>query len=311
MKHDVLPFQEFWTDCFSTILYTIVLSSKEVEKKTVYNNDYTYQIVEEKLNDKRFHVIRPVADLSMLKDCMLDIMKKVEVKISKKDDIEQIIYYLDNNKLMVICVDMFDWIPDSLYYKKNHMIHFALVVGYDREDETLIIYDCGGTEGYHEYRMPFAKVAQAMQRYKEECVVVDFQNINPEKCRVNKENLISNAKRIMESIQKVFQHLDSIYEIDTFNMELSVSFGRIICTHIFSMSERALGNAKLLGENSVYYNEFESIHKQFHSLKIRVIKSYESRAIHSEIGEIKGCIQALLQKEYNLWKNIIEEDGNV
>ena len=43
MKMNIVPFREFWADCYSTAIYSILVSKTSIDKLFVYNNNYQYK----------------------------------------------------------------------------------------------------------------------------------------------------------------------------------------------------------------------------------------------------------------------------
>ena len=85
--------------------------------------------------------------------------------ISKRGDIiESIKSYCDQEKLILLGVDLYNWVSDNFHWHRNHIDHFALINGYDESNHIIFILETG-VKGYAEYQLDYSEVEKAAKNF--------------------------------------------------------------------------------------------------------------------------------------------------
>ena len=157
----IQPMTEFWLDCYSTAIYSIMLSKCNVNKAGIYCNNYTYIFdVNEGKNLGRIYI---KTDLESIEAGLLQ--EKKDFYVSKEENIANAIKgVIDDNRILMLGIDMFYGIPDTSQWNKHHIRHYIIVEGYDDENKLFYLLETGES-GYKEYTMSYEKLSIAAQNF--------------------------------------------------------------------------------------------------------------------------------------------------
>lgn len=307
----IRPFRTFWLDCFSTMLYSIYLATPNANKLFVYNNFYGYTLQEEELPEskKKFKAYLTENDFTMFEKTLLS--DEQLVSIWKYDDpIEYITQCLSKYDILMLGVDLFDWVDDTYNYQRNHISHLSLVIGIDEESKCLEVLETG-TKGYNRYYVPFDNARKAVMACKEDSYIYNI-NRNNECIKISKEDIYGNAKHIIETIDNVLIQKNALYDItDLSDMDVTFVFD-ILTFRLYSLRNRQKVNRLL------FMYLFDEKRDGFFSTSFyKLVESYskissvvKKRNMEGETGQgiIWGREQMfqLLQREKELWSRFVD-----
>jgi hypothetical protein len=307
-KINVRPFRRFWQDCFNCIVYSLTDYSQDVPELYYYNNMYSYIFTNEKVteNGEEYKSIVPWMDNFRLVDELTTNREKVQV-YNMENPIEYIKEKVDEEKVILLGIDLFYWINEGLHYMNNHIIHMSLVIGYDDDTEELIVLETGN-DMFAEHRVPYDRATQAI---KASTLVTRVSDLNKEyKVKMfTLDDLEFYAKNIISSIDEIIRKKEDIWKIENASDEGLFEVLSIIQTHMFSMQNRAKINGYMFENafksdtfsDSTFHDSFNEIAADFEKLKGACIKAQYKNDKKKAIDSIKSKMFILLNKERQLW----------
>ncbi len=313
-KINVRPFRKFWQDCFNCIVYSLTDYSQDVPELYYFNNMYSYIFTDEKVseNGEKYRSIVPWTDNFRLVDELTTNREKIEL-YNYENPIEYIKDKIDEEKVILLGIDLYYWINEGLHYMNNHIIHMSLVIGYDDDTEELIVLETGN-DMFAEHRVPYDRATQAI---KASTLVTRVSDLNKDyKVKMfTVDDLVYYAKKIIASIDEINRNKDDIWKIENASDEGLFEVLSIIQTHMFSMQNRAKIDAHMFAnafkndeiQDSTFHDSFSEIATEFEKLKGACIKAQYKNDRKKAIEKIRSQMLLLLNKERQLWIAFVED----
>lgn len=298
----ICAFTDFWVDCYSTAIYSILLSKIQVDKAIIYNNNYWYDIDEIEPGVKSIY---PNMNMVLYNEKML-VNYLYHDFVHDSNTIETVKHFVDQGRLVFIGVDMFDWIKETESYQKNHLEHYSMVNGYDEKVQCMRILETGD-RGYEEFMVPYENVIRATKGYSQKSLVCQVDTKwTPEMYSLNM--LKENAIKIVSSIDACMCIISDLWQGSTM-------YSRdMINSHLFSCENRNKVNKLLfmiafLDEYAnEYVQEFGEIERAYNVLKSLAIKKcYSGKFDHSRI-ELAEVFGSILKKEQGVWQKFVMDN---
>ncbi|WP_209859766.1 hypothetical protein [Paenibacillus shirakamiensis] len=158
------PFNEFWMNCMLNQAFSIAVSEEASYKDAAYLNIYRYYPWEA-ATDKDFRY--PTIDALYYMDDparfpLSQVIQTIEPGTFHNPEnlLEEIRTTLDHGRNLSINVDLYDWLPGSLAWKRFHWYHYSLINGYDKERGVFYVID-DTLAGYEEYEIPEERLIKA------------------------------------------------------------------------------------------------------------------------------------------------------
>lgn len=237
----VRAFTDFWLDCYSTMLFSLLLSAETVDKACLYCNNYTYrfaEIADLLMNRVRYGVLSST-DTTALEKSLLYDEETIFLNILEAP-IEEIKRKIDDGKIVMAGVDLYYWVNDTFHFEKNHVLHYSLVFAYDDSRRELLVLETGES-GNREYRVSYEQAEVAIKAYddysKSYRVSTDLQ-----KTVLTKETVTANAIKIIESIDFVLEQDEKILNTSGLDIGGILYMNDMVQTHMFNMSNRSRVN---------------------------------------------------------------------
>lgn len=274
---------------------------------------YTYIFTEEHINENgiKYKSIVPWTDNFRLLDQLTCKIEKV--MMSECDDpISLIVERLEQEKIVLLAIDLFYWINEGLHFMKNHITHISLVIGYDDDTEELIVLETG-ERGYKEHRVPYELAKKAVKSVN---ITTKFCEINPDTkfSMFTKEDVVSSAKDVIKSIDEKKTNSTEIWKVDGLSDTGLNEVVSIIQTHMYSMQNRAFINGYMF-EHAFSNDEFQGvcIHERFYELEkeYEKLKGASIRLSHRKnkyqgLMNIKNKMLELMDVERDIWGYYLE-----
>ncbi|BCJ94180.1 hypothetical protein acsn021_17490 [Anaerocolumna cellulosilytica] len=306
MKSKFIPFNDFWINCVSTITYSVLLSSKQVDKSIVYNNNYVYDIVTDNMESS--NTFNSIVVQMKHEEMNARIFTNGSI-IEWTDEyslINTLISNLDLGKVVTPGVDLYYCIDENMYRNKFHKERLALLNGYDKEKEIFYVFEMGKS-GYSEHIVPYHELTLAASKYTRDSFISDIGD-NLDEFMYQYSDILQNANEIIASMNLAINQLDLIWNIDALNeFELNY-FGNIVQTYIFSMQNRQKAN-RLLFQN-VFANDVKSeekfvlLEKEYENMKNLIIRDvFYNKKIKEKIFQHKERLKRLLLEEKYIWES--------
>lgn len=310
---NILPFKEFWQDCFNCIVYSITEYSQSVPRLYYYNNMYKYNFTEETgtKNGVKYKSLVPWTDNFRLYDELTINQEKVNLaKIQKP--IQFIKEKIDEEKIVLLAVDLFYWVDGGLHYMKTHLMHESLVIGYDDDKTELIVLEITSRKGYSEQRIDYQQAVKAIRGATISSYVSEIDRSMQIKM-YTKDDLAFYAKQIIDSIDEKILNKDDIWRIEGFSDEDLSEMLLVVQTHVYSMQNRSYINAYMFEnvfENNCiqglsFCEKFYELEKGFERLKGVLVRLHYKTNKYQEILKVKESILNMLVLERGLWQHYI------
>lgn len=311
-KIEIKPFREFWQDCFNCIVYSLTEYSQDVPRLYYYNNMYVYKFTNETVSEgKTYSSIVPWTDNYRLLGELTTNMEKYKL-FAINDPVSLVKEKLDQNKIVLVALDLYNWIREGLHYNKSHIVHMSLVIGYDDDSQELIVLETGN-DMFAEHRVGYEDAAKAFAGADIHSRIYDL-NKDMKVKMFTKDDLAFYAKDVIRTIEEVTEDESKVWNVEGFSSEDLDDVLNIIQTHMFSMQNRAYINAYMFEHvfvddkvKGVSLSEgFREIEKKFEQLKGVCIKSqYRDNKLESIKG-IKEKMFCMLKNEKDLWLQYID-----
>ncbi|MFC9774199.1 hypothetical protein [Paenibacillus chitinolyticus] len=158
------PFNEFWMNCMLNQAFSIAVSVEPSYRDAAYLNIYRYYPWEA-ATDKDFRY--PTIDTLYYMDDparfpLSQVIRYIEPGHfrSKETVPDEIREMLEGGRNLSVNVDLYDWLPGSMAWKRFHWYHYSLFNGFDKERGTFYVID-DTLAGYEEHEVPEERLLKA------------------------------------------------------------------------------------------------------------------------------------------------------
>lgn len=301
----IKPMNDFWIDCYSTAIFSILLSRCSIPQSYIYQNNYVYQYDRnERKKLGRVHINMGIEELV---EHML-FHKEAYDFTEQEDIIGKLKEYVDQSKIILLGIDMFYGVPETSQWQKHHIRHYILVEGYDDETREVYVLETGDY-GYKEYGLSYEDITLAAANFNQDSYIYDF-NKDFQVQMYDMEQLKDNAARIIESIDSVLTHLNEIWHVDE---DMLLSMRDEVNTHMQSMRNRQGVNQLLFehafvpGSVTSYINTCIQLKEAHNQLHTDFLHAFDDNEYYEKEAGIKERFRNLLLTERKLWKQFCDE----
>lgn len=297
------PFREFWIDCYSTGIFSVIQTNFDVEKSFFYNNNYTYEFTKNvRTGMGRVYINMQLEDIIN----KFLVNKEIHDFTVDEDIVENLKFYIDSEKIIFLGIDMYYGVPDTSQWHKHHVNHTVLVEGYDDEKECVYILESGEKE-YKSYEVSYTDITIAAKEFI--CYVRDTEifeiNQNEEVFMYDCSDIKNNAIEIVKSIDDILSHMNEIWHI---NPDKLLSMKDEIEAHLKAIRNRQGVNVKLFaslyGEMSAqdYIERFLELEKEYNLLRDTIIHLCVNNEYYENEEKVKNTFAKLLSEEKKIWQ---------
>ncbi|MBR5993831.1 MAG: hypothetical protein IK018_08495 [Lachnospiraceae bacterium] len=308
----VRAFTDFWLDCYSTMLFSLLVSTIEIDKACLYLNNYTYRladIADSAVNGVRYGV-QSYMDASGIERNLLHEGETIYLN-TVDDPVAEIKKRIDSGKIVMAGVDLFYWVNETFHYGKNHVLHYSLVFSYDETAKELIVLETGES-GNREYRVTYEQAAVAMKAYDDYSKAYRV-SAESQSFRADKEVIMTNAKKIIESIDLVLEQDEKILNTEELNVGGILYVNDMVQTHMFNMYNRAKVNGLLfkylhldeVHDEYDFCGRFKQLEEQFDLLKNQCIFNGCKGRVEGWLPIVKAKLIENLKIERGIWQNYL------
>lgn len=320
---NMMPFKEFYINCYLNNLISILISLNDSYKSFAYENNYFYYITDEmNTNMQAFSksfkyimvesVIEPYVELynqlfekkvQMIQGMDFPPLGTKEHKMSVTNDFFlRAVSLLNSGYVVFVAVNLFYYIPKSIFYNKIHKIHYSMLVSYDNGN--FGVFD-EGPSGYGKYVINEKIMKKAMEEVGNNTSFFSFNtNCQMPDYKPNIERLLNNAYSICNNIENIDLYTPIYQEVSGYAEGLN----RII--------HRQKGNIllfKKLSEEGILSNTYtdkicekiKELHVQWGCARNRAIK--EIVTCTQPHDQFIDNVRLFLEKELVIWRDFIKE----
>lgn len=314
MRLGIEPFREFWVDCFSTLINSIVCSKTDIPKEFVYDNNYVYTM--SRIDFPQNKVLWTIAVQAENSSIVQELFSKVEYTdfVHKDDLVSELHNLLDQKKIIFLGVDLFYWVSDNFNWHRNHFNHFSLINGYDEKKKIFYILETGAT-GYMEYEISEEELVLAARGFLGEASMVAQINQKIKMDAYTSEEMIINAKKVIASINEILKGKKQILDCSILKNEEYWKVLDHIQTHLYGIESRQKANSLLIkrmldSNGGKFFDAFSELEGGYSLMKNRVLKANIDKK-HIDIEEVKNKFFVLLMQEKQIWKEILETTSGI
>ena len=314
LRQNFKPFKLFWIDCQFNTLVSMLISVEPSYQPAPLLNSYSYLVGEEQtpnMTKYNYLCVKPTAQY-------WDKYKKVLYAQRKPLDFKDKLHCVDivkrlvkRNKVVVVGVDLFYWIPNSICWKKHHWTHYSFVNGFDNKKRVFYVFD-ESFSGYNEFEIPEDRFITAIMNCQDSPHGYMFKLAKRiEKFQFNFSEVKENAKRIVDEINKIIPL--TLWELS----EEDFNGGHmcdLLSTQIFQIINRQIANQLLFEEldevlslpvRSVLSQYCRELQEEWTLVKNKLVRIYFSDNRESLICDINKACTSLLLKEIDMWKMLL------
>lgn len=264
----VRPFADFWINCYVNDVLSILTTIEPSYKKLSFINSYNYTITgisswwrELDINPSKYLWDR------------LSIGESINIYLKQENIIDEIRNKIDNNRYILVLVDLYYWLKNSLNWNNNHYHHYVLITGYD-DDKKMIYSISDNIGGYSENEIPYERFIKALVFFDNEHHGKEF--ILPDNIPAFQYcfyDIFDFARKINEDIKKA-----SYMRLWILPQDVNIS---LVYFKVTRIADRQKGNEKLFGQ--LYEDGFITS-------KLCVSLSEMSRSLYNMWSKLKGIL---------------------
>ena len=318
-KHKIEGFNEFWLDCQTASLYSLLYSKIKNYELFAYCNDYSYEMNQAvTLTGKGYHTISVSTDTIMerLWEFLFWEEKELEL-IGNKNAVDELKAYLDKGWLIFVGVDMYNWMPGSMSYHTYHHYHYSLLCGYEKD----VFLVCDNNGEFQEFSVNEDVLIEAYSNCNKDEIPDDAiavklkEDFNGKVISYNE--IKKNAKEILRSIEKVLEFDKSfwIYNIKDYKEEfeydkLVMDTLRILCRMKANrLLFRYLYDKYLEASFLDISTEFYQIEKEWEKQRNGLLLYFYRENVLEHYLTINRKMRQLFVREKSVWQRVMELGG--
>lgn len=210
MEINVKIFTDFFINCEMNIWLSLLMSKEHTYQVLSYVNGYKYYVNDAYGWCKAIDVFKQT-----LNDELSSVIECNYLDVSKDDLVDIIKSNVDSQQIIGVAVDLYNWLPNGIAYRKEHWYHYTTVVGYD-EDSIYVIDD--DMYGYGKKKVSYNTLLNAFTPNTLEAGLVKY---------LIKEHLQEQNIRldvICENAEKILPQLDQFITSDMWAISLGNSY---------------------------------------------------------------------------------------
>ncbi|MDR1002615.1 MAG: hypothetical protein LBL82_05035 [Oscillospiraceae bacterium] len=220
--------------------------------------------------------------------------------------------YIDDNRLIVVAVDSFSLIEESLHYNNTHQIHSWIFSGYDDEKDELYCF-ADSDRGYGENKVSIEnfKRSVVLQTYTDLLELVISDKRQP--FVFNLETVCANARSICADIAKI--SYCNFWKCD------KSDYTEDRCYDLTKFVDRQKANIMLMdmlyeqGEIGKHLCEdvkvmCEDTQRGWNLLRMKFLKSWMNRKVPN-YEDAQRSAWRCMRKEYDYWRYFIKNSSEI
>ncbi len=306
---ELKPYNNFWGNCITNMLLSILLERDLSYEPIIYMNDYQYVILPTGLYvdySKEYY------------DYFRDIFVFNRCKFKDKNNfLAEFKDILVNNAYVTLNIDLFYWDENGVFYNKVHNPHFSFIVGFDDENNQFYAFEDNVNLDYGVKNIPTSNLIQAFQSdYKdnrEDYRIITFKNPCLKPYILSISQVFHNAERLVLHLEELIK-IKNILNRDILLSDISNIFR--LGNECGKVPNRLKGNVLLVNNisdkgmldeaciNGVV-ERIEQISDQWRVIKnLLFMYYYGKRAI--DLDKAESLIIEAFIKERDFWLNFIK-----
>lgn len=309
---NIVPYSDSWINCYANMVLSLICY-KNGSDNVSYCNNYNYILQRDtQLGYDDFYFFDYDDDFVKLEE--IANTEFITFDGTGEELVQKIKEFVAGEDAFVaVDVDLYDWIPNSMCYKKYHWNHFSLITDYCEDKDKFICFDEMHAD-YNSFYVSAEQVANSLIR-RGDVNLIEINQIKEGFSRkVTLGEVLTNARRIVDDIEsvrdKIFFKLDDEGYRERHYMDL-------IAMYYQRMESRHYRNSSLLKIIDNLYvdvlldkeaEEFADLAKHWEKIRHRLIKLYVSESNRERKLElINKQIKEAFDIEQGLWNDLIQK----
>lgn len=314
IRREIKPFNEFWINCESTMLHSLLITLNEKYRMLAYVNNYRYERIPFLSPGKKWvNEVRVKPEIAELYHAVLKNERTMRWG-SVDQTLEEIKEFLRQGKIVMAGVDLFYWIPLNTCYHKLHVEHYAMINGFNERNNSFYVMDTDNVK-FQEFELPADTVAEAIVHCELPFDVMVYDLCDKreiESYLFDWKELVGRAKGIVKSIRPLCNKYFWLMEEEDYKS----GFNRNMCVmYILQINCRMKAN-RLLFEHLIEQEGKSALiplqemsHRlemKWVSIKNRVSKAYFAENSVAEMIHLGDEIRDQFRDEKQMWKQFIQ-----
>lgn len=310
------PFNLFWINCVFNMMFSLLTSLERSYLSAALLNDYSYVVYDMKTpnetNYKSLELRPMVKHGSEYRNLLFSENKPLNYKCG--DNYFNILKGLiEEDNIVLLGVDLFYWIPNSVCWNKHHWGHYSLINGCDDEKRMLYVFD-ENVYGYNEFEIPEDRLIKAISNFQNEPHVNIYklsENIGRFELPISEAK--DNAQRIISEIIEIMPMIFwDLCEKDFIEGHMC----DLISMRIFQIVNRHIANQLLMQElgddilspaiRSSLIKYCIELQEGWAVVKKRLIRIYFSKYEKSALINLNEKCKLLFLKEIDMWNMFLK-----
>lgn len=312
-KHEIEAFNEFWLDCDTEMLFSLLVSKNDRYRILAYRNDY-YYIALRACTPNRiyFEEMRSVQDISFLQNNFVHYVEK-QRDMDLERNLVSIKRSLIKGHYVLAAVDLYAWIEENMCYQNHHVEHYALLHGYDDKKNLFYTMETDN-ERYREFLVSEQKLSEAMSMastLQYQVVIFELEEKLQGQPLYTWKDLRGNAKKIIRSIKPLLRKKFWLFSPKDFR---NLFYRDMTVMYLMQINCRMKANRRLFaylhekeGFNEDFSEKAEGLEMGWRDVRRSISKLYFKENAY-ECMEIQNeKIYNLLLEEKEMWEKFRKE----
>lgn len=315
----ILPFDEFWYDCFVNNRISYMSSVNNTYLNMMYINDYKYSTYKFEETGDDYITIKFLESKNSHKFLTnLRIMEKnYKSSVSFMNEIQEMIL-----KGVVLCpkVDLLIWNKWGKGYQKWKSYHYTMLIGYNNEEKEYMALEDNRCGEYIIISQSEEDLIKAIKSVKKWCnrgsdyLIFECDEIIPD-YSFDLNNFIKNIEQVNSSIKRIEEINFFCFKKEIHQIPKNMEFQAISISKIITKMQVNKIFARMLHEKNILDDEtylkvdktFLELRNSYEIIKNILLKNREKK-LTKFVEEEGVCLNERLKKnlnyEYDIWEII-------
>jgi hypothetical protein len=311
----IKPFNDYWINCEFNMFFSVLTSFEPSYKFAAFLNDYSYDICElETPTNTKFNYItlKPMVNFrEKYLDKLFYLSQPINFK-HQKGYTEYLKEHIRNREFVMVGVDLFYWIPDSICWNRNHWEHYSLINGYSEEKKVFYVLDENNC-GYNEFEIPEERFLVAVQNSPLEPHGYIKKVINEVgSFKLNIDDVICNAQRLRDELG-AFEYAP-LWQLSDADFD-GGHMCDLLSMYIYQIINRHRANSFLFQEIKSYFQNgqiidsiiqcSQALQEGWILIKNILVRTYFMDERKSNINDINERYKEVIDMERKMWDTFL------
>ena len=317
---NIKPFNLFWINCVYNTLFSMLISLEPSYYSAALLNDYSYLVSDfdspSGIKYKHLDLWPILKHYERYSNMLFTDYEPLNFE-SGANYFDILKGLIEKNKVIMLGVDLYYWIPNSLAWKQHHWAHYTYINGINDEKRTVYVFE-GDAYGYNEFEIPEDRLIKAVSNFVHEPHARTYKlSGNLERYELSISEVKENAQRIIDEINNRIMPV-TFWELS--EEDFAKGYMRdLISLRFFIIKNRHIANELLMQEfgdeilspqiRSSLMEYCKELQEGWELAKNRFLRLYYSKDKKSAVSNINERVKSLFSKEIEMWDMLIKHAG--